>query len=217
WWRGVDSEGGFAPLPTVVARLTACSSVPPPEQDCAGEAGARKRFMTSLGHEARAMGLLGVGGDDAEDAVEGGFGEVDVAVGVEGDAVGVAELGGDRRDAALGGHAEQAAYVESGRDEECAVAREGQARALVVTRGQPRERVQVAAAGETEELAERVEQQQRAIGARGDGDEARQRFAWRGNPAAWKERRHQVQAPRQHGALADHDAEDQRALIAGPE
>src|SRR5205814_1649409 len=47
----LGSEGGFAPLPTLVARLTACSSVPPPsivapakpalEQDGAGGAGAR--------------------------------------------------------------------------------------------------------------------------------------------------------------------------------
>jgi hypothetical protein len=30
----MNSEGGFAPLPTVVARLTARSSVPPPNVPC---------------------------------------------------------------------------------------------------------------------------------------------------------------------------------------
>src|SRR2546428_206240 len=34
-------EGGSAPPPTVVARLRACSDLPPPEQDCAGKARAR--------------------------------------------------------------------------------------------------------------------------------------------------------------------------------
>ena len=38
---GSDPEGGFAPPPTVVACLAARSSLPPPGQDCAGEARAR--------------------------------------------------------------------------------------------------------------------------------------------------------------------------------
>src|SRR6185503_10730623 len=40
-----SSKGGCAPLPTVVARLAARSSLPPPRQDGAGEAGARKWFI----------------------------------------------------------------------------------------------------------------------------------------------------------------------------
>src|SRR5260370_29428228 len=43
------SEGDFVPLPTVVARLRARSSLPPPRIECAGGAGARKRIVT---HEA---------------------------------------------------------------------------------------------------------------------------------------------------------------------
>jgi hypothetical protein len=44
-----DPEGGFAPLPAVVARLTACSFLPPP----------RKRI-------ARAKPALGAGGGREE-------------------------------------------------------------------------------------------------------------------------------------------------------
>jgi len=40
-----SSKGRCAPLPTVVARLAARSSLPPPRQDGAGEAGARKWFI----------------------------------------------------------------------------------------------------------------------------------------------------------------------------
>ena len=50
-WAGVRaSEGGFAPLPTVVARLAARSSCLPPDQqqDCAGEAGARTRSIIAV-------------------------------------------------------------------------------------------------------------------------------------------------------------------------
>src|SRR5262249_29627946 len=43
------SEGGGAPLPTVVARLAARSSLPPPELDCAGKAGARHVFFMGSG------------------------------------------------------------------------------------------------------------------------------------------------------------------------
>jgi hypothetical protein len=37
----VGSEGDFVPLPTVVTRLAARSSLPPPRTDCAGKARAR--------------------------------------------------------------------------------------------------------------------------------------------------------------------------------
>jgi hypothetical protein len=33
----MNPEGGFAPLPAVVARLTACSFLPPPEDSIGGD------------------------------------------------------------------------------------------------------------------------------------------------------------------------------------
>jgi len=40
-------EGGFAPLPAVVTRLTARSSLPPPSFGCAGKAGVSKACRQS--------------------------------------------------------------------------------------------------------------------------------------------------------------------------
>jgi len=39
---GLNSEGGFAPLPTLVARPKRAPHCFPPGRDCAGEARARK-------------------------------------------------------------------------------------------------------------------------------------------------------------------------------
>ena len=50
----MSSEGGFAPLPTVVARLAACSFLPPPRTDCAGTARARAKVESNLADLRRA-------------------------------------------------------------------------------------------------------------------------------------------------------------------
>ena len=42
------SEGGFAPLPTVVARLRLAPRCLPPGSDCAGKAGARTAWCREL-------------------------------------------------------------------------------------------------------------------------------------------------------------------------
>ena len=107
--------------------------------------------------------------------------------------------------------------MEPGRYEERAVARDGQARALIVAGGQARDGEQLPRVRQPEHLAERVEQQQRAVGPRRHGHESRQRLARRRDPPAREERRHEVEAARERGTVAEGYPEDQRPLVAGAE
>src|SRR5258707_387111 len=156
--------------------------------------------------------LLAAG--DADDAMEGGLGDVEGTRAVEHDAAWVTQLTGHRAHLAGRRDSKDLTDLESAAHEHAAIGSDGEVGPMVVAGGQSDNETQVAVGSEAEHFPDRAQEDEVVTGSRRHADQSPERLlAHVDHLGFWQDRDEEIDASGQRPVLTRINPEDQRALI----
>ena len=159
-------------------------------------------------------GPLSAAGGEAEDAVVGGFGDVERARAVEHDSAGIAQLGGDDADLSRRRDPEDLSDLKPAAHVHAAVGSDRQVGSMVVPGGESGDETERAIGPEPQHFPDGT-QEDEIVARRRHADESPQRLSAGAGPSALREDRHeQVGAARERPLLVDIQAENYGPPVA---